>query len=295
MAANISHLKVMGQSAALADDTILRWLPKQQLWVDPTRLNQLSGENGLRVIILPGSFVDNYGKIVTEKISLELVEIVHKAGMLLAARPTTSRDGVFESAGMFSLTAKKGAELLQLIKPIHIEWPINTLHTRPAALQMVTLAAASTRPFSTQAEQDWTPFFNKPSPVLKLQGQRWLKFDIDRLGWFSAQQPLAREGLKSMLSVRYQDQGFEHKQAFLVFRNHQAVVKLFPYENKFCAFNIPRRAAACVVMLGVKNERYYLGHTCFDGHYASNLALKLDEVEAEMVPQLIYALVNLHK
>ena len=49
MAANISHLKVMGQGAALADDAVLRWLPKQQLWIDPTRFNQISGENGLRI------------------------------------------------------------------------------------------------------------------------------------------------------------------------------------------------------------------------------------------------------
>ena len=285
---------VPGEPAGIGPELIVRaaqqdWEAQLVVHGDAATLHRAGDALGLPIAL------HRSGESPRSPRSLELVEIVHKAGMLLAARPTTSRDGVFESAGMFSLTAKKGAELLELIKPIHIEWPINTLHTRPAALQMVTLAAASTRPFSTQAEQDWTPFFNKPSPVLKLQGQRWLKFDIDRLGWFSAQQPLAREGLKSMLSVRYQDQGFEHKQAFLEFRNHQAVVKLFPYENKFCAFNIPRRAAACVVMLGVKNERYYLGHTCFDGHYASNLALKLDEVEAEMVPQLIYALVNLHK
>lgn len=295
MAANISHLKVMGQSAALADDAILRWLPKQQLWIDPTRLNQLSGERGLRIHILPGSFADAKGRIVTERIELELVEIVHKAGMLLAARPTTSRDGVFESAGMFGLEARTGTEILTLLKPLHIECPVNTLQNRPSKLQIVTLANASTRSYSALADQDWVPFFNNNQPLLKLNGQRWLKFDIDHLGWFSAQQALSKEGLKSMLSVRYPVQHFEHKQAFLIFHHHQSVVKLFPYENKFCAFNIPRRAAASVVMLGFNKGQYYLGHTSFDGHSANNLALKLEVVEATMVPQLIYALVNAPK
>lgn len=292
MAANISHLKVMGQSAALADDAVLRWLPKQHLWIDPTRFNQLSGENGLRISILPGSFGDNKGRIVTERVELELVEINNKAGMLLAARPTTSRDGVFESAGMFSLLAKSGEEELHLIKPLRLEWPINRLHSKPHSLQIVGLANARTRSFSAGAEQDWLPYFEKPTPVIKLQGQRWLKFEISQLGWFSAHQPLAKEGLKSMLSVKYSDQGFEHKQAFLVFRNHQSVVKLFPYDQKFCAFNIPRRAPACVVMLACKNGAYFLGHTCFDGHYANNLTLHLELVEKELIPQHLFSIIN---
>lgn len=292
MAANISHLKVMGQSAALADDAVLRWLPKQILWIDPTRFNQLGGENGLRVSILPGSFCDNNGRIVTERVELELVEIVNKAGMLLAARPTTSRDGVFESAGMFSLAAKSGEEGLHLVKPLRLEWPVNLLHSRPTSLQMVTLASASTRSFSASAEQDWLPFFDKPTPVIKLQGQRWLKFEIQHLGWFSAHQPLAKEGLKSMLSIKYNDQEFEHQQAFLVFRNHQSVVKLFPYDHKFCAFNIPRRAPACVVMLACKQGHYFLGHTCFDGHYANNLTLQLEEVEKALIPQHLFSIIN---
>ncbi|MDX2070713.1 MAG: hypothetical protein SFV55_19955 [Haliscomenobacter sp.] len=292
MAANISHLKVMGQSAALADDVVLRWLPKQQLWIDPTRFNQISGENGLRISILPGSFCDTQGRIITERVELELVEIVHKAGMLLAAMPSTSRDGVFESAGMFSLQAKKGEQHLKLIKPLQITWPIYNLNAKPASLQIVTLSMASTRSFSAAAELDWIPFFNKPTPVLKQQGQRWLKFELTQLGWFSAHLPLSREGLKSMLSIRYQDQDFEHKQAFLVFRNHQSVVKLFPYDQKFCAFNIPRRAPACVVMLACKSERYFLGHTCFDGHYANNLTLQLEEVEKGLLPQHLFAIVN---
>ena len=292
MAANISQLKVMGQSAALTDDAVLRWLPKQQLWIDPTRFNQLSGENGLRINLLPGSFSDAQGRIITERIVLELVEIVHKAGMLLAAMPSTSRDGVFESAGMFSLQAKKDDQTLHLIKPVQIVWPINNLHTKPNSLQIVTLSMACTRSFSATKEQDWIPFFNKPTPVLKLQGQRWLKFELNQLGWFSAHLPLAKEGLKSMLSIRYHDLGFEHKQAFLVFRNHQSVVKLFPYDQKFCAFNIPRRAPACVVMLACKNDRYFLGHTCFDGHYANNLTLQLEEVEKGLLPQHLFAIIN---
>jgi hypothetical protein len=292
MAANISQLKVMGQSAALTDDAVLRWLPKQQLWIDPTRFNQLSGENGLRINISPGSFSDGHGRIITERIELELVEIVHKAGMVLAAMPSTSRDGVFESAGMISLQAKKGELPLHLVKPMQIAWPILNLHAKPTSLQIVTLSMASTRSFSATAEQDWVPFFAKPTPVLKLHGQRWLKFELTQLGWFSAHLPLAKEGLKSMLSIRYQDLDFEHKQAFLIFRNHQSVVKLFPYDQKFCAFNIPRRAAACVLMLAYQKERFLLGHTSFDGHSTNNLTLQLEEVEKGLLPQHIFAIVN---
>lgn len=282
----------MGQSAALADDAVLRWLPKQHLWIDPTRFNQLSGNNGLKISISPGSFRDAAGRIVTEKLVLELVEIVHQAGMVLAARPTTSRDGVFESAGMFSLEVKRGDESLQLAKPLHIEWPINNLSTRMHQLEMVSLAPASTRACSAAGELDWAPIFNKPLPILKLNGRRWLKFDLVQLGWFSAQQTFTKEGLKSMLSVRYQDLGFEQKQAFLVFCQHQAVVKLFDYDSKFCAFNIPRRAAAAVVMLACKQGQYFLGHTCFDEHSSSSLSLEFQEIDKDLIPQQVLALIN---
>jgi hypothetical protein len=80
-------------------------LPSQKFSFDASKGKIIEGENGTKIWIEKNSFVDESGKIVTGKITIELKEALYPVDMIMANLTTVSNGKALETGGMIYINA----------------------------------------------------------------------------------------------------------------------------------------------------------------------------------------------
>lgn len=229
--------------------------------IDASRMTTLVSASGIRFTFYPFSFQDVIGNDVSGEVKINIREARHKGEMMLLDKMTTSEDRLLESAGQFCMEATQDDMPLQLSLPVAVEMPINTLITNPLAAKLFVGSLSEALMKSANKIFDWKCTFNRTLRVKKLNRKKYYSFYITELNWFACSHFHARRISRAMVSARCvcPNEELEEQAAFLVFKNMNAVVRMYPGYNGFTALNIPSNQAASVVFIGFGQGKWFFG------------------------------------
>ncbi len=250
----------------------------QRYRLDPTRRTVLVGEKGTRLTFPPFALVDVSGRIVTEAVEILLTEIFSKSEMLLSDKVSTSEDRLLESGGQLLMQAVLDHQLLDLQKPVTVELPVNPALNNPVAMRLFEGSTTKTRAFCSDRAFDWKLVSRRTVPVVKVGGKKFFRFLLHRSRWVNCDYFFAKHGSRTMVSVRCisQTEEIEDQAAFLVFRDFNAVARMYPGGRGFTSFNIPTRLAATVIVIGLAGGQLYFGAT------------EVDKMSRRLIPVELY-------
>lgn len=249
-------------------------LPTQSFVVNPSRRTTVVGKLGTRLTFFPNSFTDSAGQVVSDPVTIQVREAFSKDEMIFAGLPTTSEDRLLESAGQFYLRASAKAGELSLRKGVSVELPIREEVNNPVAMRLFRGSRSSTRAYRSGFNFDWKPAADQHLNLVKNIGKRYFHFSIDELNWWNCDS-FVKARQKVMLSVKMQSsiEAFEDRLAFLVFRDINAVVRMYPTGRRFSAINIPTQLTATLLVMAAAKGQLYLGEA--DVLRTSNRMLRL--------------------
>lgn len=248
--------------------------PAQTFVINPSRRTTVVGQQGTRLTFYPGSFADHLGKTQTENVTLRLTEVFAKDGIIFSGLPTTCEDRVLESAGQFRLEATANNAGLSLRKEVTIELPIPDHVNNSMAMHLFQGSQSSTRAFRSGYNFDWQQAETKPLTLVKSMGRRYFQFSIDRLNWWNCHS-FYKARHKAMLSIKMDTyiEEFEDKLAFLIFKDINSVVRMYPMGHRFSAMHIPTQMSVSILVMAYAKQQLYLGET--DILRTSNTMLRL--------------------
>lgn len=254
-----AHSRQGGQSFAFQTFLEAHALTTQSFAVNPTRRTTVVGKLGTRLTFFPNSFMDSAGQVVSDTVTVQLREVFSKEEMIFTGLPTTSEDRLLESAGQFHLQASVGSRELSLRKGVTVELPIRDEISNPVAMRLFRGSSSSTRAYRSGYNFDWELANDQHLNLVKNIGRRYFHFTIDQLNWWNCDS-FVKARQKVMLSVKMETliEAFEDRLAFLVCRDINAVVRMYPTGRRFSAINIPTQlTASLLVMASAKGQLYF--------------------------------------
>lgn len=263
-------------------------LSTQSFLINPSRRTTVVGQLGTRFTFFPGSFMDSTGQLTTDPVTIQLREVFTKDEMIFCGLPTTSEDRLMESAGQFRISAHSSAGELSLHKAITVELPIRNEISNPIAMRLFQGSSSSTRAYRSGFNFDWKLANEQHLTLVKNIGRRYFHFSIDTLNWWNCDS-FYKARHKVMLSVKMESHldAFEDKVAFLVFRDINAVVRMYPTGRRFSAINIPTQLSATLLVMASAKGQLYLGEAEIMRTSNRMLRLPLEPIaEAELVRKI---------
>ena len=227
--------------------------------IDPSRHTVLVGQKGTRFTIFPYSMIDASGTIQKDPIDFHFKEVFTKSEMVLSNKVTTSEDRLLESSGQIWVQAFKNGTPLQLKTSIGVQLPVRNNLANPLGSRLFCGSLAITRTFSENTAFDWRLSTSKAPSITKLFQQKYFEFKIDSFNWYNCDAFYAKRAKKTMVSIQIK-QGFstfDELVAFLLFRNSNAVTRMYANGQRFTSFNIPAKKAANVLVMGLKNGQLF--------------------------------------
>ncbi len=269
-----AHSLQGGQGFAFQTFLEAHAIPTQSFVVNPSRRTTVVGKLGTRLTFFPNSFIDSTGQVVTESVTVQLREVFSKEEMIFTGLPTTSEDRLLESAGQFHLQASTDSKELSLRKAVNVELPIRDEISNPVAMRLFRGSSSSTRAYRSGFNFDWELAGDQHLNLVKNIGKRYFHFSIDQLNWWNCDS-FVKARQKVMLSVKMQTliEEFEDRLAFLVFKDINAVVRMYPTGRRFSAINIPTQLSASLLVMASAKGQLYLGEA--DILRTSNRMLRL--------------------
>lgn len=260
----------------------------QTFVINPSRRTTIVGHLGTRFTFFPGTFTDAAGQLVTDAVTVQLREVFTKDEMIFCGLPTTSEDRLLESAGQFHLAAHSTAGELFLRKAITVELPIRDQISNPVAMRLFRGSSSSTRAYRSGFNFDWKLAKDQHLSLVRNIGKRYFHFSIDTLNWWNCDSFIKARN-KVMLSVKMESaiEHFEDKLAFLVFRDINAVVRMYPTGRRFSAINIPTQLTATLFVMASAGEQLYIGEAEIMRTSNRMLRLPLQAIaEADLVERI---------
>jgi len=260
----------------------------QHFVIDSTMPRSLLTAGGMQLNIPACAFMSRDRKRrVFGEVEIVLTELYTLADMLLFGRPTTAKGNLLEAAAQFQLQAFQSGHPLEVTLPIQIRLSSTDLFRKPQRLLLFSGGASAIRSMSGQAAFDWNFASNL---LFEHSDDAQYQFQIDRCGWWSCQKPhrsKSRRGV--MMSVRIgEDQDiFRHLDAFLIFRDIPAIVRLYPGMNGFTALNIPEGLQASVFIFGILGEQLYAGQSAPENTTNRVVNIAVSPGNKEVIRQLI--------
>jgi hypothetical protein len=264
-------------------------IASQIFLINPARRTTIISEGGIRFTFFPFSLCDVFGNPVQEEVEIRLIELFSRSDMLRSARVTTSRDRLLETAGQLHIQASQNLLPLELSQAIKVEMPVNDALCNPLAMRLYAGSTSTTRPYSSGKGFDWEPLTDKPLKIKKINGKKYFSFELDRFHWFSCNYLFARRAGRTMVSARmiYPVRELDDKAAFLVFRDVNAVARLYPAGSKFTIFNVPVNMPASILTLGMEKGRLFYGMAEMDKTSSQLVNVQMYPVtEQELLGQL---------
>lgn len=233
----------------------------QTFVVDPTRRTTIVGSRGTRLTIAPLAFLDPTGWPVRESVTLALQEVFTRPQMILSGLSNTSEDRILESAGQILLEATAEGQPLQLASPIAVDLPLQPGVDNPLATQLFSGGLSQTSSFGSGLRFDWKVVKSGNIQLKTLSEKRYLHFSINDLNWWNCTSFFHRRRSRIMLSVRWSgaDQPVDDLAAFLLFRDFNAVVRMYPGRHGFSSWNIPKDLVARTILIGTSNGKMVVG------------------------------------
>ncbi len=232
--------------------------------INPTRRTTIVGKKGIRLTFFPFSLCDVFGQPTREAVTIKLIEVNSRPEMLRSDKVTISEDRLLESAGQFFVQASQNFLPIELNQSIAVELPFNDHLRNPLAMRLYEGSISTTRSFGSERAFDWKPTGpNKALKIKKLGDKKYFSFELDQFKWFSCNYLLARRAGRTMVSARMvcPVRELDDQAAFLVFRDANAVARMYPAGNKFTIFNVPVNKPVQVLIMGLHRGQLYFGRT----------------------------------
>lgn len=232
--------------------------------IDPTRRTTLVGNRGTRLSIPPNAFEDLAGWPVHEPVKLFVKEVFTRPQMILSGLTNTSEDRILESAGQLFLRAESQGRPLQLVAPITIDIPLTEGLDNPLASQLFSGGISQTSSFGSGNRFDWKLSQKGQIQLKTFGGKKYLNFVIEDLNWWNCTSFFHRRRSRVMLSVRWSvadDLPVNDLAAFLVFRDFNAVIRMYAGRHGFSSWNIPKGLYARTVLIGMSGDQMIIGHS----------------------------------
>lgn len=236
----------------------------QSFVIDPTRRTTLVGNRGTRLSIPPNAFEDLSGWPVREPVKLFLKEVFTRPQMIFSGLTNTSEDRILESAGQLMLGAESEGRQLQLSAPILVDIPLMKGVDNPLASQLFSGGVSQTSSFGSGLRFDWKLSKQGQIQLKTFGGKRYLNFAIEGLNWWNCTSFFHRRRNRVMLSVRWSSVGestVDDIAAFLVFRDFNAVIRMYPGRHGFSSWNIPKGLHARTILIGMSGEQMMVGQS----------------------------------
>ncbi len=96
---------------------------KQEFNINSDSLELIELENGTRLTIKPGSFMDKNGRKISGPVKLQAKEVFEVSSMIMNGLSTTSNGKILESGGMVYIQALSNNDTLTLLQPILVQIP----------------------------------------------------------------------------------------------------------------------------------------------------------------------------
>lgn len=252
----------------------------QHFVIDPTRRTTLVGARGTRLTIPPNAFLDHTGWPVRGAVDLLLREIFSRTDMVLSGMTNTSEDRILESAGQLLLEARLEGAALDLAIPIAIDLPLQTGLDNPLASQLFSGGVSQTSSFGAGSRFDWKDVQSKSIQLTTLGDKKYLHFFIDSFNWWNCTSFFHRRRNRLMMSVRWSAPNLpaDHLAAFLVFRDFNAVVRMYPSRHGFSSWNIPKDLVARIILLGYAGEKMLLGKSDWSPTSSQPIQVEMEEI-----------------
>lgn len=248
----------------------------------------IHGRLGTRFHIPAFAFKNEKGQTIKGEVQLFIKEVFSKSEMILANKFSTTEDRLMNSNGQIFISAKLEDQLLVLDRAIQIELPLQRKLNNATVVRLFSESEATTRAFNLEHAFDWKPQNNKSISVISDIAERFFSFSIHHLGWFSCNNMLEKKG-RSMLSIKYSSNYgvLDHKAAFLVLKDWNTVVRMYPKGQGFTSFNIPKDIAAEIIILGIKQEQLFMGNLAVPNISNSIYLVPIEAVNEEKVMKIL--------
>lgn len=261
----------------------------QHFAVDPTRRTTLVGSQGTRLTIAPKSFLDPSGWPVRSQVTLILREVFSRPDMVLSGLTNTSDDRILESAGQLLLEAYGDGELLSLATPIIVDLPLQAGLDNPLASQLFSGGVSQTLSFGSGLRFDWKSVKTKDIQLKTLGDKKYLHFPVDALKWWNCTSFFHRRRQRIMMSLRWSanEMPKEDVAAFLVFRDFNAVARMYPSRHGFSSLNIPKDVTARAILLGCDGEKMLVGKSPWAPTSSQPIQVELEPATRTGIASLI--------
>lgn len=236
---------------------------KQSFTINAGTYNQITGTNGVKIIIPANSFETASGALVTGNVQLSLIEILDQATMIMTGMPTVSGGNVLVSGGQLNLTATQGGAQVYLADnaSINVMVPVSV-----PDLNMALFAGVE----DSDGNVDWIPSVDDsssvPDSVYVVQdstGGAWgnyyyFNWSDSTLGWINCDYFYGTTSPLTNISVTPDDQfDYTNTAVFIHFSDINSILQAYDDGTAFVALNIPEGEAITVVCISEISGQYY--------------------------------------
>ncbi len=264
----------------------------QSFLINPSRRTTIIGAQGTRLTFFPLSFCDVSGNPVQEEVEIKLIEIFSRPMVVCSGKASTSQDRFLETAGLIYLQGSQNLLPLELSRPVAVELPVATSLRNPLGMRLYAGSTSTTRPFSAEKVFDWKPVENQDVRVRKIGDRKHFTFELDHFNWFSCSYLFAKRANRTMVSARMISpvRKLDDQVALLVFKEVNAVGRMYLSGNKFTLFNVPANMPASVVVMGLEGGTLYYGRNDLEKTSSQLVHVPMDPISE---PDLVAALLDL--
>ena len=253
--------------------------------IDPSEMNVVVGKEGVNIAIRPNTFEDMNGDLVTDEVTIELIEILNYREMINTGKVSTSNGEILVSGGQARIRAFRGSEELTTNKGIMVTVPKSNISTIDGD-KMNLFVGNDDENFDW--EEDLTTnvgvfqegFIGQINPINAfmmnidslgdtLSGNDSIIFDEgpfyyfnfqnENLGWINCDY-FWDYPMQTSLTIHTEEQyECSNTNTFLVFKSINSVSSIGCYKNAFVLDNLPIGEEAIIVMVSQIDGQPYFG------------------------------------
>lgn len=272
---------------------IMNGASTQQFLIDADRPAIIKGKQGLVIFLAAHSFINVAHQPVTGKIIIRIKELFSKSDMVLTDRPSTAQNRLLASGGAFFISATQRNLPLQLVRPAEVILPISEKVSNPSIMQVFRGSRSKSDPFTDKPRFDWKKSEKSSIKIGVYKKTKMFKLTLNELNWINCDHFFRSDVASSMFTVQTSGvkEPLKEQATFLVFKNINAVARLFRKGHKFSMYNIPNQEALTIVSIGIdEQQQLYFGKEEVEASSKQIVPLQLRPIEEELLLKICQGL-----